>query len=243
MPNDCYNFLTITSVTHDQWRDLSATFQVGDEDEQQGFLATYYPEPDWKNIPNQHGEFPSTPDKHGISLFPDRKQDTRWHEWRVQHWGPKWDVYDCFNDWENEVPSAEFSVGFFTAWAPPSEECLGVISKQFPGLLLLNAYQEDNMDFIGVTVALDGVVHDFCDSLSKYRESFVRERFPDLDARLEDKGLNLEGDLKKFAWDTCYSKEYRHDFSDYKHASVMESLVKKVVCEAQVSSSDCFVTA
>ena len=51
MPNDCTNSFTISDITHDQWRDLAATFQDGDEDEQQGFLTTFYPEPDYSITP------------------------------------------------------------------------------------------------------------------------------------------------------------------------------------------------
>ena len=51
MPNDCFNSFTITDITHDQWRDLAATFHAGKVDEQQGFLNTFYPEPDFSVTP------------------------------------------------------------------------------------------------------------------------------------------------------------------------------------------------
>jgi hypothetical protein len=245
MPNHCNNSFTITDVTHNQWCELAAIFQVGDEDERQGFLASYYPEPDYsitpvaKTHPEIHAQYAKNEEEREQILRnqPIIREDS-WWDWRVQHWGTKWDVYDCCNDFEQEVASDEFSVGFCTAWAPPSEECLAVISKKFPGSLLTNYYQEDGMDFFGVTVAKDGVVHDFCDSLSKYREPFVREQFPDLDARLADEGLNLEDNLEDFFWDNCDSG----DFYDYIHAAVMESLVPKMIREVQVSTSDCLVT-
>ena len=238
MTEDCNNGFTINRLSPAQWQDLAATFQVGDEDKEQGLLATYYPEPDWKNIPNQDGEFPSTPDKDGISLFPDGKRDTRWYEWRVQHWGTKWDVYNCCNDFEQEVPSDEFHIGFCTAWSPPSEECLAVISQRFPGSLLTNYYEVTDTDSVGVTVAMDGIVRDLCEPMEKYREPFLRKQFPDLDDLLEEEGLNLDEDLEDFFCDNCDSD----DFSDFINAS-QESLVKQMIREVQVSSSDCLVTA
>lgn len=239
MPNNCYNFLIISDVTHDQWRDFAATFQVRGDGYQQDFLKTFYPEPDYsvtpvaKTFPNITLQFAKCEkEREQIQRNqPTIREDSCW-DWRVQHWGTKWDVYDCFNDWENEVPSDEFSVGFSTAGAPPSEECLAVISRQFPGSLLNNSYQEEGADFFGVTIAKDGVVNDFCDSLSKYREPFVREQFPDLDARPKNEGLNLENDLEDFFWDNCDSG----DFSDYIHAAVMEVLVPKMIQEVRVSS-------
>ena len=49
---------------------------------------------------------------------------------------------------------------------PLARNCMGVVSKKFPGSLLTNYYEEGGMDFFGVTIAKDGVVRDFCDSMS-----------------------------------------------------------------------------
>jgi len=245
MPNDCTNSLTITDITHDQWRDLAATFQDGDVDEQQGFLTTFYPEPDYNTTPvaKTHPEIYA----HSAKTEEEREQimkneptirEDSWWDWRVQHWGTKWDVYDCCNDFEQKVASDDFSANFCTAWSPPSEECLAVISKQFPGSLLINYYEESGMDFCGVTVAKNGVSRDLCQTLSDYREPFVRQQFPDLDVRFEEAGLDLEDDLDEFFWDECDLGE----FSDFIHAA-QESAVEAMIEEIEEETAQCLVSA
>lgn len=54
MPNDCTNSFTITNITTDQWRQIAATFQVCDSDEEQDFLKTFCPEPDYAVTPVAH---------------------------------------------------------------------------------------------------------------------------------------------------------------------------------------------
>ena len=245
MPNDCTNSFTISDITHDQWRDLAATFQDGDVDEQQGFLTTFYPEPDYSITPvtRTHPEIYA----HSAKNEEEREQILRneptiredsWRDWRVQHWGTKWDVYDCCNDFEQEVASDEFSVVFCTAWTPPKEECLAVISQRFPGSLLINYYEESGEDFCGVTVAKDGVARNQYETLSDYRETFVRQQFPDLDARLEEAGLDLDEDLDEFFWGNCDLGE----FSDFIRAA-QESVVEEMIQQIEEATSVCLVTA
>ena len=148
------------------------------------------------------------------------------------------DVYCCCNDWENEVPSDEFSVVFCTAYSPPKEECLAVISKQFPGSLLINYYEEFVLDFCGVTVAKNGAALDFWQTLSVYQEPFVRQQFPDLDARLEEAGLNLEEDLDEFFSDNYDPGE----FSEFIRAA-QESAVEHLIQQIEQATSVCLVTA
>lgn len=238
MPNNCSNFLTITNINHNQWRELAASFQVRGEGYQQDFLKTFCPEPDWQNTPNEKGELPSFPDENGIRRFQDGRQDMRWYAWRNQHWGTKWDAYECCNDWEKKVPSDVFDANFCTAWAPPNEECMAVISKKFPDSLLINFYEESGMDFCGVTIARNGVARDLCETLSKYRETFVRQQFPDLDARFEEAGLDLEDDLDDFFWDNCDLGQ----FTDFIRAA-QESAVEAVIEEIEEATAKCLASA
>jgi hypothetical protein len=174
MPNHCNNTLTITGITHNQWRELAATIQVPGEDSQQNFLRTFYPEPDYSitPVPRPYPEinalFAKSEEEREQNLKnePTFREDSS-YDWPIMHWVTKWDVYDCTDDWKNEVPSVQFSAGFSTAWLPLSEECMAVLSEKFPGSYLTNFYQEDGDDFCGVTVAVDGFVRDFTDSLSK----------------------------------------------------------------------------
>ena len=62
-------------------------------------------------------------------------------------------------------------------------------------------------DFCGVTAAKDGVVRDFCGSMSEYQEPFLRKMFPDLDILLAQE----EQDLDEFFCDNCEFGE----FSDF----------------------------
>ena len=57
---------------------------------------------------------------------------------------------------------------------------------RFPGAVLTNSYDEESMDFCGVTVAKDGVVLDYCTEISKLRESWAKEKHPGLLEAAED---------------------------------------------------------
>ena len=207
MPNDCSNNFTASRITTDQWQKLADSFQVRGEDYQQDFLKTFYPEPDWKNTPNEKGHLPgpSYASTRGYQMrgygsapalgpkvafaespvFPDGSTDQRWYGWRIDNWGTKWDIYNCFNEFEEE-PSDYFSVSFQTAWAPLSEKFMEVLSKQFPGALLTNSYDEEGCDFCGVTVAKDGVVLDYCTEISKLKDTWAKENHPGLWEAAED---------------------------------------------------------
>ena len=226
-------------------QELAATFQVRGDGYQQDFLKTLYPEPDYSvtpvadPYPEISAQYAKTEEEREQILRnePTIREDS-WYDWRVQNWGTKWDVYSCCNDWEEEQPSTEFTAGFCTAWSPLSDKCMAVVSKKFPGSLLTNYYEEGGMDFFGVTIAKDGVVRDFCDSIRKYREPFVRQQFPDLDARFEEEGLDLEDDLDDFFWDNCDLGE----FSDFIRAA-QKSAVDALIQEVEEESAKCLVSA
>jgi hypothetical protein len=241
MPNDCNNSFTITDITTDVWQEIATTFQVRNPDHQQDFLSTFYPEPDYsvtpvaKTYPETSARHAKTDEERQIILKnePTIREDS-WWDWRIQNWGTKWDVYSCCNSWENEEPSDEFSANFCTAWSPLSEQCMAVLSKKFPGSLLTNYYQEEGMDFFGVTIAKGGEVRDSYDLISKYRELFVRQQFPDLDARFKEDGLDLEEDLHEFFWNNCDSG----DFDDFIQ-DAQESLFDKIIQELKEENTNC----
>ena len=245
MPNDCNNSLTITNITTEQWQEIATTFQVRNVGYQQDFLETFYPEPDYSVTPvadtypeisAQHAK--TEEERERILRNEPTIRENSWYDWRIQNWGTKWDVYSCCNDWEDEQPSTEFTAGFCTAWSPLSDKCMAVLSKKFPGSLLTNYYEEGGMDFFGVTIAKDGVVRDFCDSIRKYREPFVRQQFPDLDARFEEEGLDLEDDMEEFFCENCESGEF-YDF----FFAARESLIEKMIQEIEEESAKCLVSA
>ena len=57
--------------------------------------------------------------------------DDRWYNWRVHHWGTKWDCYDLSTD-DCDLPNG-FEASFNTAWSPPEEICYAIREK-FEGI-------------------------------------------------------------------------------------------------------------
>lgn len=179
MPNHCLNTLTFSAITPDQWTQIVATFN-GTDEKQGSFLRTFCPEPDWVNIPNEMGEFPVLDQETGTCRWSDGKSDDRWYQWRIKHWGTKWDVYDCDEDLISMSPSTELVVCYSTAWSPVNENFLETVSNILPEALFVNRYEEEGAGYCGVTVAKAGKALDFTESLSDIRDVFVRKLNPDL---------------------------------------------------------------
>jgi len=74
-----------------------------------------------------------------------------WYDWRVEHWGTKWDLgKDTYED--GDVPAI---YGFATAWAPPIA-LVAKVSKDFPTLVFRVEYAEPGMGFAGYVEFQDG---------------------------------------------------------------------------------------
>jgi hypothetical protein len=54
-----------------------------------------------------------------------------WYEWRIEHWGTKWEVFGC--DLEDQRALGRCVFSFETAWAPP-EPVIEHLSRRFPDL-------------------------------------------------------------------------------------------------------------
>ena len=112
-----------------------------------------YPQPDWKNTPNDKGELPKKEvhknDKGEIIWetynFPDGKNDDRWYMWCINNWGTKWDMCDKYTA-EIEAGYAEF--GFNTAGGPP-QGIYEKITEDFPDVGVSWFYDEPGMQFAG----------------------------------------------------------------------------------------------
>ena len=112
-----------------------------------------YPQPDWKNTPNDKGELPKKEvhknDKGEIIWetynFPDGKNDDRWYMWCINNWGTKWDMCDKYTA-EIEEGYAEF--GFNTAWGPP-QGIYEKITEDFPDVGISWFYDEPGMETAG----------------------------------------------------------------------------------------------
>ena len=65
-----------------------------------------------------------------------------WYDWSIEHWGTKWDAYDC------QGSPQEGTLIFFTAWNPP-DEIIKALCKKYPNSDLDWFYEEEGMQFAG----------------------------------------------------------------------------------------------
>ena len=65
-----------------------------------------------------------------------------WYDWSIEHWGTKWDAYDC------QGSPQEGTLVFFTAWNPP-DEIIKALCKKYPNSDLDWFYEEEGMQFAG----------------------------------------------------------------------------------------------
>ena len=96
--------------------------------------------------------------------MPKELQDTKapsdepnWYDWRVEHWGTKWDIDACLNYDDEEC----LDYSFESAWSPPTA-FLEKVSKDFPLLRFVLKYEEEGCGFLGRAIAKDGVLDDSC---------------------------------------------------------------------------------
>lgn len=223
MPNHCSNTLTIYGITKNQWSEIAATIDCS-ENAKSSFLKTFYPEPKWDSIPNQQGDLPSPTNSRGYRCWSDGTQDDRWYDWRNQHWGTKWEIFDCSNDFLQKAPGTEISLSFSTAWSPLNENCMQEISKRFPGALLTNFYEEEGEDFCGVTVAQNGIAFDYSTELSEIRELYVRKEIPNLPEDADIYDAYEENELWGGFWDFLWER------LDGNASDLLKQLEEKVKC-------------
>ena len=148
MPNWCDNRVTISSNTEDdsQFKELVAKFQV------ERPFNEIYPQPDWKNTPNEKGELPVKREMKNekgeiITItydFPDGQNDDRWYHWCSNNWGTKWDV----NLVGAEVDECYAEFEFQTAWAPASG-IFDKIKEDYPDVDISWFYDEPGMEIAG----------------------------------------------------------------------------------------------
>ena len=192
MANDCSNTLSFEGLSPAQWEELLDACVTG-EKKIGGFLTTLYPEPDYsvtpvpKLFPEIAASYAKTEEEKQKILEnePTIREDS-WWDWRNMNWGTKWIDYSCYELQFPNEPDTEFDIPFVSAWSPLNENCMEVLSKKFPGVLLTSTYSEDGNDFFGVTVAKDGVVLDYCSDISKLKETWAKENHPGLWEKAEN---------------------------------------------------------
>ena len=137
MPNWTYNRVRVRG-------DDSKTIQeVKELFEGENPFNALIPEPDWTVLPlseeyltgvvyprGELGELPTPPDptkEWDCPKFASTgRQDDRWYDWRLKHWGTKWLACEV-KITQDDTDYLE--VTFDTAWCPPEEICEALRSK------------------------------------------------------------------------------------------------------------------
>lgn len=76
---------------------------------------------------------------------------TDWYQWRITHWGTKWDVNSSivYDNTDIMLPGLRtVKIVFDSAWAPPVE-AIDVLAKRFVNTNILHTFDEPGVDFSG----------------------------------------------------------------------------------------------
>ena len=147
MPNWCHNRVTAYG-DEDKIEEVKKIF------ESKTPFNDIFPQPDWKNTPNENGELPQLEQhknpKTGEIIFetynfPDGRNDDRWYDWRLQNWDTKWEP-DMLGIEVQDYDTLEIS--FNTAWSPP-EGVVRKLREKFPELSFQCFYDEPGMEISG----------------------------------------------------------------------------------------------
>ena len=123
MPNWCENEVTLTHSDPAEIKRLAEAFNAGK------FLNAVLPEPDYtvtpvaKTYPEiaaMHAKTPEDREK-ALKNEPTIREDA-WWDWRVSHWGTKWEVgmdSDRDNDAQVSDDGRKVFIYFDSAWSPP----------------------------------------------------------------------------------------------------------------------------
>ena len=149
MPNWCYNKITVYG--NEQTEKIKEVEKLFDS---RTPFNDIFPQPDWKNTPNEKGELPQLEQhknpKTGEIIFetynfPDGTNDDRWYSWRLQNWDTKWEASEV----EIELDDSEIlRVTFDTAWSPP-EGVMTKLREKFPDVSFQCFYDEPGCESAG----------------------------------------------------------------------------------------------
>ena len=135
MPNHCHNRVTIYGSGNDTDETRAQIAKLKQIFEDENTFGQIIPEPDWVNTPlmskdvsywlhDKRGEVGELPVD---GRFPSTdRQDDRWYDWRLKHWGTKWPACEVKITKDD---SDYLEVTFDTAWCPPEEICQALRSK------------------------------------------------------------------------------------------------------------------
>ena len=134
MPNWITNNVTVTHNNPHKLEELADIFR------NEAPFNHLIPQPDWPNIPAEKdlkfkydksvvvakkGELPkkevmklANGEDHVSWNWPSSgRQDDRWYDWRLEHWGCKWDIDDVEVDYQQAANLVHLT--FVTPWSPP----------------------------------------------------------------------------------------------------------------------------
>lgn len=148
MPNWCTNQLTIKGKdTPAVLAALNGTYSVVDFNK-----ITPYPN-EYRRLDRQAREYERAHPGDRIGR-PKDGFNSGGYEWRIEHWGTKWNADDA------EIISADdvgATILFFTAWAPPIP-IITRISEMFPNAAITMEFAEPLGGYRGTLVASAGKV-------------------------------------------------------------------------------------
>jgi hypothetical protein len=76
------------------------------------------------------------------------RDDNNWYDWRIEHWGTKWDAYSVSIKKEFNIKKPYVKIYFQTAWAPVPK-VIKKISEMFPELAIKYAFLDEGGGFCG----------------------------------------------------------------------------------------------
>ena len=162
MPNHCHNRVTFYAHHSDGNKACDQIAKLKKIFEDESVFTQIIPEPEWYNTPlissevrrysfsEPKGEVGESPqyveDPWRRLVFKSTGQtDDRWYDWRVNHWGTKWDAYDVVvTDDDPESLEIEFN----TAWSPPEPIC-AAIREDYPDVSVSWFYDEPGCEIAG----------------------------------------------------------------------------------------------
>jgi hypothetical protein len=80
-----------------------------------------------------------------------------WYGWSLANYGNKWGDYDVHIEKVETDDTKEIVVTYTTAWGPFEACFFKKVSKMFPNCLFATKFSESGMDFVGASVAKNGI--------------------------------------------------------------------------------------
>ena len=162
MPNHCYNRVEIYGSGNDTEETRAQIAKLKQIFEDENCFGQFIPEPEWYNTPLISSDMPKydwDKAKGKVGELPQYVEDPwrrlvfkstgiaddRWYDWRVNHWGTKWDAYDVEVD---DCDVDHLIITFNTAWSPPEPIC-HAIRDEYPDLAVSWFYDEPGCEIAG----------------------------------------------------------------------------------------------